>query len=313
MYLQKNSLKIVEVDYVIDFKFFAVLGYDTLPTEFNEPFFVSGDYWNIHFCYLYTNQFNYGWVMELTHSDITKIFKGTWSITLLGLESRNNVTVSNKSLDEKIDIPYRDSSLYSIAFNSIATFEVKIVLFPSIQDDLKEENVGGVLSDLHQNYEDIASTSDIMITAGYDNSENIPVHKAILTLRSPVFKAMFDNNMTESSSNQIQIPDFDSITIKRMVEFLYKDTFTDIDDTSYEDFISLLAIANKYEINSLKEASVYYLNKKITLDNVADMRNKAILYDSDILLNYCLQFIESHYTVLFKNDSFLSKCNASQV
>ena len=66
---------------------------------------------------------------------------------------------------------------------------------------------------------------------------------------------MLDSNMTESSSFQIQIPDFDAITIRRMVEFLYKDTFTDIDGTSYEDFVSLLAIANKYQINSLKEAS----------------------------------------------------------
>lgn len=88
MYLQKNSLKIVEVDYVIDFKFFAVLGYDGLPTEFNEPFFVSGDYWNIQFRYLYINQFNYGRRIELIHSDMTKIFKGTWSVTLLGLESK---------------------------------------------------------------------------------------------------------------------------------------------------------------------------------------------------------------------------------
>jgi hypothetical protein len=77
--------------------------------------------------------------------------------------------------------------------------------------------------------------------------------------------------MTESNSNQIQIPDFDETSIRRMVEFLYKDTFTDIDDTSYEDFVSLLAIANKYEINSLKEASSRYLSKMITVDNVADM------------------------------------------
>ena len=83
---------------------------------------------------------------------------------------------------------------------------------------------------------------------------------------------MFDSNMTESSSNKIHIPDFDETSIRRMVEFLYKDTFTDIDGTSYEDFVSLLAIANKYQINSLKEASSRYLSKKITVDNIADMR-----------------------------------------
>ena len=61
------------------------------------------------------------------------------------------------------------------------------------------------------------------------------VHKDILTLRSPVFNAMFDNFMTESNSNQIQIPDFDETSIRRMVEFLYKDTFTDIDVGKYAD------------------------------------------------------------------------------
>ena len=65
-----------------------------------------------------------------------------------------------------------------------------------------------------------------------------------------------------------------------MVLFLYKDTFTDIDGTSYEDFLrklSLLAIANKYEINSLKEVSVQYLSKKITVDNVTDMSYSTLL------------------------------------
>ena len=100
---------------------------------------------------------------------------------------------------------------------------------------------------------------------------------------------MFDNIMTESNSNQIQIPDFDETSIRRMVEFLYNDTFTDIDGTSYEDFISLLAIANKYQVNSLKEALSRYLSKMITVDNIADMRYYAHLYDSSRLLNIILE------------------------
>ena len=95
--------------------------------------------------------------------------------------------------------------------------------------------------------------------------------------------------MIVSSSNQIQIPDFDANTTRRMVEFLYNDTFTDIDGTSYEDFISLLAIANKYQINSLKEALSRYLSKMITVDNIADMRYYAHLYDSSRLLNIILE------------------------
>jgi hypothetical protein len=97
--------------------------------------------------------------------------------------------------------------------------------------------------------------------------------------------------MIVSSSNQIQIPDFDANTTRRMVEFLYKDTFTDIDDTTFEDFVSLIAIANKYQVNSLREASCRHLSKMITVDNIADMHYYALLYDSSRLLNTCLLFL----------------------
>ena len=296
MYLQKDSLKIVD-NYVVDFNFNVDLRQYSLPRELNDSIFVSGDYWNIKFCYFYSNRLNTGWRIELTHSDLAKSYNGSWSVTLLGLEAKNNVSLCKKSLDEKIDLQCRDSSLYSIAFNSMATLEVKIILFPSTQDNIKEVMAGGVLSNLRRKFTDIARTSDIMIIAGYDNSNNIPVHKAILTLRSPVFQAMFDSKMSECNTNQVQISDFDADTIKRMVEFMYKDTFTGIDDTSYEDFISLLAIANKYEIISLKEASSRYLSKMITLHNIADMRNKAILYDSATLLNDCLHRIKLYQVV----------------
>jgi hypothetical protein len=54
--------------------------------------------------------------------------------------------------------------------------------------------------------------------------------------------------------------------------------------TSYEDFLSLLAIANKYEINSLNEASVQHLYKKITVDNGVDICYSTLLYDTSPLL-----------------------------
>jgi len=308
MYLKNDSLKIVEINggYFVEFKVVAEY-LNIVSMELRDPINVGGDYWNIN---LFHNGSKH--TTELIHSDLTKTFNGTWSVTILALDAKNNVIHSRNSLNEKICFKIDYNSIISTTILSpIFVFEVKIVIFPKIQENLKEAKIDGVLSDLYRNYEDISRTSDIMIIAGDHNSESILVHKNILTLRSPVFKAMFDSNMTESSSNQIQISDFDETSIRRMVEFLYKDTFTDIDGTYYEDFISLLALANKYQINSLKEASSRYLSKMITLDNIADMRNKANLYDSATLLNNCLQFIESNSTKLFKDDIFLSSCNTS--
>jgi hypothetical protein len=57
----------------------------------------------------------------------------------------------------------------------------------------------------------------------------VAVHKDILTLRSSVFKAMFDSNMTESNTtNQIQIPDFDETSIRRMVEYIARSSSTEL-------------------------------------------------------------------------------------
>jgi hypothetical protein len=123
--------------------------------------------------------------MELMHSDLTKTFKGTWSVTLLGLNAQNNVTYShNNSLSGKLLFQMTNPTLYWISLNSVATFEVKIILFSGSSICQKIN----VLSDLHRNYEEITRTSDIMIIAGDDNCNSILVHKAILTLRSPVFK-----------------------------------------------------------------------------------------------------------------------------
>jgi len=195
-----------------------------------------------------------------------------------------------------------DVRLYLTEVHSIIEFAVQITV---VHRDCKM-SYHSIMHDLQRNYDNIAQSGNIQIIAR--DNEIVAVHKDILTLRSPVFKAMFDSNMTESNSNQIQIPDFDETSIRRMVEFLYKDTFTDIDGTSYEDFVSLLAIANKYQVNSLKEASSRYLSKMITLDNIADMRYYALLYDSSRLLNTCLLFVRQHVHQLFKDDSFLSKC-----
>lgn len=85
--------------------------------------------------------------MELIHSDLTKTFKGTWSVTLLGLNAQNNVTYSHNSLSGKLLFQMTNPTLYWISLNSVATFEVKIILFSGSSICQKIY----VLSDLHRN------------------------------------------------------------------------------------------------------------------------------------------------------------------
>jgi hypothetical protein len=310
MFYDNNSLKLYDTlsnnSSTVEFQLFAMI--DRANSKVNEmkmvePINLCDDYWFVNVTTSKVMNSNALQItMELKHSNITQVHNGSWTVILLAIDPKNNVTLHCISLQQLLRINLLDLRQYLTEVHSIIEFAVQITV---VHRDSKM-SYHSIMHDLQRNYDNIAQSGNIQIIAR--GHEIVAVHKDILTLRSPVFKAMFDNNMTESNSNQIQIPDFDVNTTRRMVEFLYKDTFTDIDGTSYEDFVSLLAIANKYQVNSLKEASSRYLSKMITVDNIADMRYYAHLYDSSRLLNTCLLFVRHHVHQLFKDDSFLSKC-----
>ncbi|GIX68623.1 speckle-type POZ protein [Caerostris extrusa] len=58
--------------------------------------------------------------------------------------------------------------------------------------------------------------SDITLTTG---SIHFKAHKAILSCRSPVFKAMFEHDMMENATGAVNIPDVNSETLGRMLFF----------------------------------------------------------------------------------------------
>ncbi|GFY68115.1 hypothetical protein TNIN_445451 [Trichonephila inaurata madagascariensis] len=78
-----------------------------------------------------------------------------------------------------------------------------------------------------------------------------PAHKDILGVRSPVFKAMFNNDMREKNSECVNIEDLDDDTVQTM---LYMYTAT-VPDLQYDSAYNLYAAADKYEILSLKRMS----------------------------------------------------------
>jgi len=309
MFYDNDSLKIYETvsskSSNADFRLFALIDrYSSKMKDLKmiEPIFFNDDAWliNITTSKLQTTPNTFQIFIELKHSNSSKVYNGSWSVILLAIDPRNNATLHCKSLQQIMRFALMDLRLYITEVHSIMKFAVQITVNHDVQ------SYHSILHDLQRKYNDIAESADINIKTR--DNEAIEVHKEILVLRSPVFQAMFDNNMIENSSNQIQILDFDANTIRRMVEFMYKDTFTDIESTPYEDFISLLAISNKYQITSMKEASSRYLSKKITIDNVAEMRYFAHLHNSVPLLNACVFFVRYHAHQLFNDDYFLSQC-----
>ena len=127
-----------------------------------------------------------------------------------------------------------------------------------------------------------------------DFTERIPVHKFILQLRSPVFKAMLSSAMKESTSNEIIISDFDHDVVKEFIRFLYLDTC----DTSAFEAKSLLAMAHKYEVKGLLKVSENYLIKTLSIDTAVDLLQLSDLYEAKELKGNALKFIKSNSKIL---------------
>jgi hypothetical protein len=130
--------------------------------------------------------------------------------------------------------------------------------------------------------------------------ESIPVHKLILQLRSPVFKAMLSSAMKESTSNEIIICDFDYDVVKEFIRFLYLDTC----DTRALEAKSLLAIAHKYEVKGLIQACELDLIKMLSISNVVELLIFADLYEANELKIKALTFIKTNSKVLIKTGRF---------
>ena len=89
----------------------------------------------------------------------------------------------------------------------------------------------------------------------------------ILSLRSPVFDAMFKTGMTEVNTGQVVIEDLEETTLGKLLEFIYTGRLTELED----HLDRLLYAADKYQITDLVGGEKTNLNL-INLDVGVDGR-----------------------------------------
>lgn len=140
--------------------------------------------------------------------------------------------------------------------------------------------------------------SDVTIIVG---QHKFHVHKVILISRSPVFLAMFENDMKEKKENKIEICDMKHETVQKMLYYMYAGEFDhDIEDSAGD----LLAAAEKYEIDELKTTCGKVLSKSVTIDNALEILILADLYKVNDLKNKALNLIVSHLKDMVESPMF---------
>ncbi|XP_071125673.1 BTB/POZ domain-containing protein 6-like [Mytilus edulis] len=132
------------------------------------------------------------------------------------------------------------------------------------------------------------------------NMAQIPAHKMILALGSPVFKAMFYGSFPQSEGD-IRIEDITLDTFKIMLKYLYTDHL----QLSKDSVFPLMYAAQKYQIAGLISKCENYQQNELAVNNACTLFSHAKFFTMDKLKTKALKYIADNAMEVFKNDDFL--------
>ncbi|XP_052203272.1 BTB/POZ domain-containing protein At4g08455-like [Diospyros lotus] len=152
------------------------------------------------------------------------------------------------------------------------------------------------------------SFSDVVLVAsddGLGHSDAIPVpipaHRAVLASRSPVFRAMLENEMEESLSGTIKLGDVSCDALHSFVHYLYS-AEASLDEGMA---IDLLVMAEKYQVKHLKTYCEKYKVSKLVWENALMNFAFARQYNAKILEKAALLLIMDNMDKLSKCEVYI--------
>jgi BTB/POZ domain len=117
--------------------------------------------------------------------------------------------------------------------------------------------------------------SDFIIVVG---SNEFAVHKCVLGAQSPIFTAIFMNDMKEKQTGMMEIVDFTADVVEGMLKFMYTG---EVKDEKYA--MDLFAIAAKYEVKNLKRVTKALILRNLDDSNALEVYGLGYLHKSDVL------------------------------
>ena len=121
--------------------------------------------------------------------------------------------------------------------------------------------------------------------------EEIPAHKSILVSRSTYFDKMFNAGMQESESGRVEITDLEPTTFKAVLRYLYGSV---LEEKEFEPLAKLIAAADKYGIDELKEICASALSDNLQVQDVIDALLLADMHNCQGLLRAAKTLFKAH-------------------
>ncbi|XP_057342158.1 speckle-type POZ protein-like isoform X2 [Microplitis mediator] len=149
-------------------------------------------------------------------------------------------------------------------------------------------------------YQDLYNTKmgcDTIINVG---DYEFQAHKTILMARSPVLAAMFSHDMIEKKENKISVPDITPEIFEKILKYIYTDQVIDLNEIADD----LLEVADKYQLQSLKEMCQESLSETLILRNALKIMTLADRHSAKELLDFTIRFMATNMKDLIETQEF---------
>jgi len=136
---------------------------------------------------------------------------------------------------------------------------------------------------------------------GSESMKNIPAHKFLLAISSPVFYAMFYGEVAEKKDS-IDISDCDYESLLELFHFMYSDEV----NLTADNVMQVLYLAKKYLLPSLADKCSEFLRENLDASNVFYVLPDAQKYEEKGLEDHCWEVIDKQADEAVKSDGFVA-------
>ena len=142
---------------------------------------------------------------------------------------------------------------------------------------------------------------DVRDSNGGSESKNIPAHKFVLAISSPVFYAMFYGKLADKKDS-VEIFDCEFESLLELFRFIYSDEA----NLTPDNVMQLMYLAEKYMLPSLADKCSAYLQENLDASNVFTVLPEVQKYEEKDLLDQCWKVIEKETEEAVKSDGFVT-------
>jgi len=200
--------------------------------------------------------------------------------------------IVNDSLTIVCDITLVDTE------DQITCLESDLRIGDKLEEPKLVTNFEQVCDDLKNAFtENNKESSDVTIKC---EGKEFYCNQFLLAARSPVFKAMFQTNMKEQVTGSIDIDEFTSQVVEKMLLFIYSGAVPDVDKHAKD----LLNIAEKYQLQQLKTSLGEKLVLNLNNENCFEYLGLGDLFHVTSLKDAALKLLKWNVKCIMKKESW---------